>query len=61
MPVGEICPYCGKRLCPGYVSRRDGNVYLPDMCLHCYKSNPDTRENYKRNSSTIGHRGGARS
>ena len=55
----DTCPVCGKRPIPGYVPRH--GIYLETHCLKCHQANPDSRENYKRNPSTIGHRGGARS
>ncbi len=56
---GDICPCCGKRQIPGYVQLY--GIYLEDHCLKCHKSNPDSRDNYQRHSTTIGHKGGARS
>lgn len=54
-----ICPICNRRPVAGYVA--GPGVYLERTCYQCWKANPDSRERYQRNASTIGAKGGAKS
>jgi|GEM_PF-3453328 len=56
--ISELCTGCGERPPAGYVARY--GIYLPHLCVKCYRKYPDDDETQK-NPKTMGlHKQAAR-
>lgn len=48
----EYCKCCGLRPPAGYVPRY--GIYLPNLCVPCYRKHPEEKADSQRNRSCIG-------